>query len=312
MRDGVTVLPVQGAVYMIEGAGGNIAVQIGSDGIVLVDTGSGAKSKEVLAALGDLTSDPIRYIINTGPGSDHVGGNAALAAAGQSLAFRGRGGRGGPPGGRGRGGPPGAAPAGPPGANDPSAPIVGPDPLLSRMSKTYPLAAWPTEVFLEGEAKNFFLNDEAVQVFRQPAAHSDSDSMVLFRRSDVVVSGEIFDLTRFPVIDVEKGGTIQGELDALNALMHLAVSSAPLPYKHGGTRIIPAHGRIAEQAEVVEYRDMVTIIRDRVQALMKEKKTLAEIQAANPAAGYRTRFGADSGDWTTAKFIETIYRTVKP
>jgi glyoxylase-like metal-dependent hydrolase (beta-lactamase superfamily II) len=287
------VLPVQGNVHVIQGAGANIAAQVGPDGVVLADAGSAASAEAVLAALRGLTRQPIRYIINTGPGADHVGGNQALAAAGRSLFDRGCCGNDVE---RAR-------------SNNGSASLVGPENLLLHMSQDgYPVVAWPTEVFIEGESKNLFLNDEPIQVFYQPAAHSDADSVIHFRRSDVVVTGEIFDMTRFPEIDLSRGGTIQGEIDALNRMIQLVVPSIPLPYVEGGTKVIPARGRISEQAELVEYRDMVTIIRDRVQALIDQGRTLDEIQAANPANGFRGRFGADTGPWTTADFVEAVYR----
>ena len=145
----------------------------------------------------------------------------------------------------------------------------------------------------------------------KPASHTDGDSIVFFRRSDVIVTGEIFDITRFPVIDVEHGGSIQGEIAALNRLIDLAIPSIPLPWKEGGTQIIPAHGRICEQAELVEYRDMLTIIRDRVQDMIAQKRmTLEQIQAASPAQGYTRRYGTDSGPWTTRDFVAAVYKSL--
>ena len=291
---GVTVLHVQGNVHMIRGAGANMAAQVGPDGVVLVDAGSEAMAGAALAALEALTPQPIRYIINTGPSADHVGGNEQIAAAGRSLFERG-----------------GGNFQSNAMTNDGGASIVGPESLLLRMSGAgYPVVAWPTEVFIEGESKNLFLNDEPIQVFYYPAAHSDSDTVVHFRRSDVVVTGEIFDMTRFPIIELEQGGSIQGEIDSLNRLIQLVIPSIPLPYVQGGTQVIPARGRIAEQAELVEYRDMVTIIRDRVRALIDDGQALAAVQAANPANGFRGRFGAESGSWTTEMFVEAVYRSL--
>ena len=288
---GVSVLPVQGNVYMIRGAGGNIGAQVGPDGVVLVDAGSGERSEAAIAALAALTPEPIRYIINTGPSADHIGGNVQVAAAGRSLFERG-----------------GGNFQSRAMTNDGGAGIVGPENLLLHMSAAgYPIAAWPTEVYIPGESKNLFLNDEPIQVFYQPSAHSDSDSVVHFRRSDVVVTGAIFDMTRFPVIDLERGGSIQGEIDALNRLIQLVIPSIPLPYIEGGTKVIPARGRLAEQAELVEYRDMVTIVRDRVQTLIDAGASLTEVQDANLANGFRKRFGSDL-EWTTEDFVEAVFR----
>jgi glyoxylase-like metal-dependent hydrolase (beta-lactamase superfamily II) len=155
-----------------------------------------------------------------------------------------------------------------------------------------------------------YLNGEGIEVFHQPAAHSDGDSIVFFRRSDVVVAGDVLDTTRFPVIDVSKGGSIQGEIAALQKLVDTAIPSVPIVSREEGTVIIPGHGRVCDQLDVVEYRDMVTIIRDRVRDLMKQGMSLEQIQAASPARGYVLRYGSDSGPWTTKNFIEAIYRTM--
>ena len=117
--------------------------------------------------------------------------------------------------------------------------------------------------------------------------------MVFFRRSDVVVAGDILDTTRFPVIDVEKGGTIKGEIAALNRLVELAIPSVPIVSREAGTLVIPGHGRVCDQLDVVEYRDMVTIIRDRVRDLIKAGMTLDQVKAASPARGYTRRYGSD-------------------
>jgi len=300
--DAVRVLEVRPNIHMISGAGGNIAVQIGVDGVVIVDTGSRETAGAALAAIRKLTDQPIRYIINTGPDADHIGGNETIAKAGESIFAT-------PPGG---GGGQGIAAAV---NNAGAASIVGPETLLARMSATdgpsrLPVVAQPTETFTR-QVKDLFLNREPIQVIYQPAAHSDSDSIVMFRRSDVIVTGDVFDVTRFPMIDVDKGGSIQGEIDALNRLIELTVPSIPMPWlEEGGTRVIPGHGRPCEEAELVEYRDMVTIIRDRVRDMIKRGMTLDQIRTANPTQGYRARYGADSGPWTTNMFVEAVYRSL--
>jgi glyoxylase-like metal-dependent hydrolase (beta-lactamase superfamily II) len=173
----------------------------------------------------------------------------------------------------------------------------------------FPLAAWPTETFNQPR-KYMYLNDEGIEVLRQPAAHTDGDAIVFFRRSDVVVAGDVLDTTRFPVIDPARGGTIAGEIAALQKLVDTAIPSVPIVSREAGTLVIPGHGRICDQLDVVEYRDMVTIIRDRVRDLMKQGLTLDQIQAAAPARGYTRRYGSNTGAWTTNNFIEAIYRTI--
>jgi cyclase len=287
---------------MIAGAGANIAVQTGPDGIVVVDSGSAPLADAVLAEIKKLSPEPIRYIINTSGDADHAGGNEKLARAGQSLFIAGNGG-------------PGGGTAAEAISNGGGASIIATESVYSTMSETveghsrFPTVAWPTETYSRGQ-KVLYLNNEGIQVLYQPAAHAEADSIVFFRRSDVVVTGEIFDITRFPVIDVEHGGSIQGEIDALNRLINLAIPSIPLPWKEGGTQIIPSHGRICEQAEIVEYRDMLSIIRDRVEDMVKNGMTLEQIQAASPAQGYTRRYGAETGPWTTRDFIAALYKNL--
>jgi glyoxylase-like metal-dependent hydrolase (beta-lactamase superfamily II) len=291
--DEVGVFRIQPNFYMIAGAGSNIAVQVGRDGVVLVDSGAAGMSDKVLAALRKITDAPIRYIINTSADIDHVGGNEAIAKAGENLESD----QGENQSGR-KGGP---------------ASILSTEGVLDRMSaptgkqSLFPVAAWPTETFFSNQ-KALYLNQEAIVVTAEPAAHGDADAIVFFRRSDVIVAGEILDATRFPVIDVDKGGSIQGEVDALNRIVELAVPSVPLIWEDGGTYVIPAHGFICDQADVVEYRDMITIIRDNIQALIKKGMTLEQIKAANPTKGYRAQYGSDSGPWTTDMFVEAIYK----
>jgi cyclase len=272
---------------MIAGAGANIAVQAGEDGLLLVDTGSGTLTDEVFEALGRLSDSPIRVILNTHAHMDHVGGNATLATAGR-------------PGAGGR-----AADSSGPGAL-----VIAHEAVLFTMSDStggrtpLPVAAWPTQAY-DGDLKEVFANGEAIQLFHQPSAHSAGDSLVFFRRSDVVVTGGILDLTRYPVIDVEAGGTFRGVLAGLNRIIELAV---PRDWQEGGTMIVPAYGRVADEADVVEYRDMVAIIHDRIRDLVDRGFTLEQVQAARPTFEYDARYGATTGLWTTAMFVEAAYR----
>jgi glyoxylase-like metal-dependent hydrolase (beta-lactamase superfamily II) len=294
---GLEVLQLRPNFFMIAGAGGNIAVQIGDDGVVVVDAGSSAAAGNVLAAIQKLSPRPIRYIIDTSADPDHVGGNETLSKAGQTLFTA-----------PGSFGLPGNFLEG-------VASILAAEKVLSRMSaptgqqSPYPAGAWPTETF-DHARKYMFLNGEGIEVLHQPAAHTDGDVVVFFRRSDVVVAGDILDLTRFPVIDVARGGSIEGEIAALNRLVDLAIPSVPIVSREAGTIVIPGHGRLGDQLDVVEYRDMVTIIRDRVRDLRNAGMTLEQITSASPARGYTRRYGSDSGPWTTNAFIEAIYKTL--
>jgi len=292
---GLDVVKVRKNFYMIAGAGGNIGVQIGSDGIVLVNTGTAAASDQVLATLKKLTDLPTRYIINADAGAEFVGGNEKLARAGYTIFTNALGGGG------------NALP------NGGGASILSHDSVLRVMStgKTpYPSGAWPNEAFFTPR-KAIRMNDEGIEILYQPAAHSSADSFVLFRASDVVVTGDVMDTTRFPMIDLANGGSIQGEIDALNRLIDLTIAPTPFIYKDVGTYVVPGHGRVCEQMEVVDYRDMVVLVRDNIADLMKQGKTLEQIKAARPALPYETRYGSQSGPWTTNAFVEAVYKSLQ-
>ena len=294
-QDGaLDVVKVRRNFYMIAGAGGNIGVQVGSDGIVLVNAGTAPASDQVLAALKKLTDLPIRYIINADAGRDFVGGNEKLARAGFTIFTNALGNTGFV----------GAM------TNGGAAAILAHESVLDRMTKDgFSAAAAPTEAFY-ARRKALRMNDEGIEVLHQPNAHSGADSFVLFRGSDVVVTGDVMDTRRFPVIDLASGGSIAGEIEALNKLIELTIAPTPFIYKDVGTYVVPGHGRLAEQPEVVEYRDMVVIVHDNIAALIAQKKTLDQIKAARPALPYETRYGAKTGPWTTDMFVEAIYKSL--
>jgi len=284
---GLETIQIRPNVYVIFGAGSNITVHLGEDGVMLVDAGTAALAPQVVTAVKALTSQPIRLIINTSADADHVTGNEIVSAAGREVnpdAF----------------------------SEDPHATVLAHENVMLRMSMPsgtdtlFPTALWPSETYT-ARVRSMYLNNEAVLVHRQVGAHSDGDSVVLFRKADVIATGDILDLRHFPVIDAAQGGSIQGELDALNRLLELTVPAMPLVLKPGRTLLVPGHGRVSDYAELVEYRDMVTTIKDNIAVLIKEGKTLAQVQAANPTAGYRARWGRETGPWTTAQFVEAIY-----
>jgi cyclase len=168
----------------------------------------------------------------------------------------------------------------------------------------YPSEAWPTETFVVDKDEVFF-NGEAIEMFHAPAAHTDGDSLVFFRRSDVIATGDLFDTDHYPVIDVSRGGSLQGVIDGLNKIIDLAI---PAYSEEGGTMVVPGHGRICDEIDVVEYRDMLTIIRDRIRAMIGKGMTLEQINAARPTLDYDPLYGAASGAWTTDMFVEAAYR----
>lgn len=282
----VRALPIRDNMWMIVGTGGNITVQTGEDGVLVVDTGSStATAEKVQTILRAISTKPIRYILNTSFRPDHTGGNELLRGA---VAQGGRGG-----GGRGT-------------------PIAAFETVLGHMSaptgKTAPTPtnAWPTETYFNA-FHDIYFNDEGIQMIHVPDAITDGDSIVYFRRSDVIAAGDIFLTTTYPVIDVKNGGTIDGVLAGLNKILDICI---PKEKQEGGTMVIPGHGRISDEADVLEYRDMLKIVRDRVLDAVKKGRTLQQVQAAGLTIDYDGRYGATTGPWTTAMFIEAAYQSL--
>ena len=278
----IEALHVQGNVYMIAGAGGNIAVQVGDDGVLLVDTGLSQSIEKVTAAIRQLSTKPIRFIVNTNARPDHTGGNERFAKAGSKMG--------------------GGLLVG--GYAGDGAMVIAHEAVLKTMSaptgKTAPVpsSAWPTDAY-PGESKEIYSNDEGLEVLHPGPANTDGDSIVYFRRSDVVVTGDVFSMTSYPVIDAEKGGSFSGVLAALNRVIDLTI---PKDWQEGGTMVIPGHGRIADEADVVEYRDMITIVRDRIQDMINRGMTVEQVKAARPTRDYDGRYGDPIG------MIEAAYR----
>ena len=282
----IKTLHVQGDVYMLVGAGGNITLQAGDQGVLIVDTMYAPLSDKIVAAIREINGGPITWIINTHGHADHVGGNANIALKGSNIAA---------------GNVLGAITDA--GA---TARIIAHENVLIDMSSqdpAPPFEAWPTDTFFT-PTKEVFFNGEAVQVIHQPNAHTDGDSIVFFRRSDVLSTGDLYRTTGYPYIDVANGGTFRGIIDALNNILDITI---PADRQERGTMVIPGHGRLSDEADVVEYRDMLTIIRDRIAHMVDEGMSLRQVRAAQPTLDYDGRWGADSGFWTTAQFIETVY-----
>jgi glyoxylase-like metal-dependent hydrolase (beta-lactamase superfamily II) len=277
----VTSIPVQGSVHLITGAGANVAVHVGKYGVLLVDTPAPAMLPQVMTEIRKLSPLPIRFVINTSVNPDHVGGNAALV---------------GPAAGRG-------APFGFVGLNRAS--IIAHENVLNRLANAQPAppaAALPTSTYFQPTMD--FSNGEAVILYHQ-SGHTDSDSVVLFRESDVIATGAVFTPGRYPVIDVDRGGSVQGLIAALTHIMALAV---PDGFASGGTLIVPGRGRISEETDVAEFRDMVVIVRDRVQDLVTKGRTLEQIKAERPSRDYDAEYGATQAD--ADRFVESIHRSL--
>jgi glyoxylase-like metal-dependent hydrolase (beta-lactamase superfamily II) len=332
-RDGeVHVMPVQGNIYMLVADGTNLTVSIGADGLMLVNTGSRAMTDKVLTAVNQLATAvvsrpaantcsgancpgkwgwaspyihtvigspapprPLRYLINTSAAPEHVGGNEKIATTGFF--------------------PRGGAFGGAVEQVGPRASVIAHENVLNRLSAPAgkaaptPAAAWPTDTFFDEFHKlPEYVNGEAVIVYHTPAANTDGDSLVFFRHSEVISAGNLFSTVSYPVIDVEKGGTIQGVIDGLNLILDLAVAE----YRgQGGTWVIPGRGRLSDTADVASYRNMVTMMRDRIRDLKNKGMTLGQVKAARPTMDFDGRYGSTTGAWTTDMFVEAVYRTLQ-
>jgi len=273
----IQTIHAQGSVYMLVGAGGNMTVQVGNDGVLVVDTQYEQLATKLVAAIRKLSEKPIVWMVNTAVDADHVGGNDELPKLANAAVRQ-------------------------------NVRIIAHENVVNRMSAAprgadpvVPDKLWPNDEYFLPQ-KDFSFNGEAVVVSHMPAAHTDGDSIVFFRSSNVLSVGDIFMPARYPVIDLQKGGSVQGLVNALNRILQITV---PLKYQEGGTYVIPGHGRICDEADVVEYRDMVTIIRDRVQDLIKKGLTLDQVKAAKPTRDYDPEYGGPNDT-----FLEAVYRSL--
>jgi cyclase len=285
----VHILPVQGNISMIVGDGGNITVQTGKEGVLLVDAGFAPMVPKLTAAIKTLSDKPLRYIINTHFHGDHTGGNEALAKTGSIIA--------------------GGNFAGNVSDIGNFATIVGHENVEMRMLEQTPPPsgdALPRDLY-HGDGKDMYFNGEGIQIIHIPNAHTDGDSFVYFRRSDVLAVGDIFTPQNYPIVDIPHGGNINGIIAGLNRIIEITI---PADKQEGGTYVIPGHGRLCDEADVVEYRDMATIIRDRVQDMVKKGMTLEQVRAAKPTRDYDPLYGATTGFWTTDKFVDAVYASL--
>ena len=281
------VLPVQGNVFVIIGPGGNTTVQIGPEGPLVVDPQPSALSGAVLDAVRSLTPQPIRHIVLTSGDDQAAGGAGAISKAGRYVRV---------------------IDSIDPRGSDTRASIIAHLNVLNRMNATKaPSDIWPTDTYFTAQW-TLFSNGEAVRFIHVPAGHTDGDTMVFFRRSDVISTGAIFDTTAYPRFDSARGGSIAGVLDALNRVIDIAVAGES---QQGGTVIVPGCGRLSDQTEVANYRDMVTIVRDRVRDLVQKGRSLDEVTRAKPTFDYDGLFETQKDGWNGERFVEAIYRDLR-
>jgi len=284
-------LHVQGNVWVVFGAGGNVTVQAtnaraagpgAGEGVLLVDTGRQDMTSAVLAEIQKISSGRIEYIINTHADPDHVGGNETFARPRMDFLWT-----------------PGMI-------TGPGVKVISHENVLPRLStgpNPYPTIAWPTHTYSSAQRKIFF-NDEPIVIMHQPAAVTDGDSIVFFRQSNVIAAGDLFLTTTYPVVDPARGGSLAGIIGGLNALIDLMV---PRYNQDGGTYVVPGHGRIGDQHDVLEYRDMLVIIGDRIRSGVARGRSIQQVKALKPTLDYDARWGATTGAWTTDMFIEAVY-----
>ena len=282
----IVIVPVQGNVYMLVGDGPNVVVQAGPDGALVIDPGPADMSSKVLAAVRSINKStrPIQYVLNTQYHADHNGGNELVAAAGKKLSEGG----------------------------STSAPVIAYEMVLRRMSaptgevSPRKVEEQPTDPYNE-RFKDLYFNGEPIQLYHEPDAVTDGDTIVFFRHSDVIATGDIFMTTSYPVIDLKAGGTLNGVIAGLNHVLELTV---PAEKQEDGTLVVPGHGRLCDEADVAAYRNMLTIIRDRIADAVRKGKTLEQVKAAKLTLDYDGRYGATTGPWTTDMFVEAAYKTL--
>ena len=322
------VLPVRGNVFMVVGAGSNIAVSAGIDGQLLVDAGSAAMADKVIETVAEIgrsvagaparlttcvgppcyqpgtwgpltpfgfasptytaviasprAPKPTRWILQTTLAQDHQGGTPKIAAKGVTY----------------NGGEAGRLVG-----NTIPATVIGHENILKRMTELkFPEEGWPTETYyIPSHKMSQYINGEGIQMYHVPNAITDGDSIVFFRFSDVIATGDVFTPGRYPMIDMAKGGSVQGVLNGLNTVIELAFPE----FRHqGGTLVIPGHGRLGDVSDVAIYRNMVEVVRDRVQDLIKQGMSLQQVKAAKPTLDFDGIYGSPDA------FIEAVYQSL--
>lgn len=283
----IQILPVRENIYMLVGAGGNITVQTGDEGVLIIDTQYAPLSDKIMAAIRTLSDKPLRYIINTHHHGDHVGGNEPLRAAGFT--------------------PVGGNVGGDIGDAGEGARILAHENVLLHLASDSNVSteAWPTMTYFT-DKRDIYFNGEGVRIIHQPNAHTDGDSIIFFRKSDVITTGDAYITQFYPFIDMSSGGTINGFINTANAIIDLII---PEYGQDGGTLVIPGHGRLSDIGDVINWREMLTIVRDRVLDMKNRGMSLEDVIAARPTRDYDPRW-AGQGIFSTENFVTAVYMTL--
>ena len=250
----VEIIPryVAGSVYYLEGRGGNIGLSIGEDGIIMIDDQFAPLTEKIVAAIRSLSDGEIRFLINTHVHGDHTGGNENLGNMGVLILAR--------------------------------------DEIRVRLAQQAPAAALP--VLTYSDAITIYLNGEEVYAFPVPPAHTDGDTFIHFKDSDVVHTGDVFRTTAFPVIDTSNGGTLKGTLEALGRLIGIAGPN---------TKILPGHGVVSNREDVIGFRDMVLDVSGQVEELLARNMSYQQVAAVDPTTGYNAQYGDPD------RFLRALY-----
>ena len=248
----VTALHVSGTYYYLEGAGGNIGISVGEDGVIMIDDQFAPLTDKILAVIRGLSDGEIRFVINTHVHPDHTGGNENLGKMGLVILAR--------------------------------------DEVRVRLRDSLPEVALPVLTF--SDTITIHMNGEEVYVFKVPPAHTDGDSYIYFKDSDVIHAGDVFRTTALPYIDRENGGTLQGTIDGLGLLIG---ASGP------NTKIIPGHGVVSTREDVIAFRDMTIELSDQIAEMIERGMSYDQIAEANPTRAYNDRYGDPE------RFLRAVY-----
>ena len=265
----VRTIKVADGVYMLAGAGGNIGVSAGKDGVILVDDQFAPLTAKIKAAVAAIDPGTIRFVLNTHWHGDHTGGNENLARAGVLII-----------------------------AQENVRHRMSVDQFVAALRDTVrasPAAALPVVTF--SDAVTFYLNGDSIEAFHVPPAHTDGDAVIWWRHANVIHAGDTFWNGLYPLIDLSSGGSVDGMVGAADRMLALCDSA---------TKVIPGHGPLGDRAALKAFRDMLATVRDRVRSAVRRGDTLDQVKAAKPTADFDAVWG--HGAMSPERFLEIVYQ----